>query len=114
MDPVVLWTAVGAVGTCVAAVVGIALFWYALFNDYGKRPKLSLSFDNSRDVKTQTNTIGLDPPSTVSRWLRVRVENANGRRTARNCCAYVTGIEQVLPDGNRKDWLPNDVRQMMW
>jgi hypothetical protein len=107
------WNAVGAVGQCAAAAVTLAVLIYAITQDYWKLPKLELSFDNGRDVKSQILTVGL-PANLPSRWLRVRVRNANRRRAAKNCRAYLIGIEQLLPNGTAKEVMPNDVRQMQW
>jgi pyrimidine deaminase RibD-like protein len=76
-------------------------------------PKLLLGFDNAWDVKSQINTVGLDP-SILSRWLRVRVKNASKRKVAKNCRAFLIGIERVGPEAKKEDLFPNDVRQMVW
>jgi hypothetical protein len=107
------WKAFGALGPWFAGFVTFYLVVYTIWRDQWKRPKLLLSFDNDRDVKTQANTVGWVniPPSTVSRWLRVRVQNAKRRRVAKNCRAFLIGIEEA-PSG--EDKFPNDVRQLRW
>jgi hypothetical protein len=107
------WTKIGALGQWFAGIATFAVVFYALWQDYWKRPKLLLSFNNERDVKSQENTVGFDP-STLSRWLRVRVKNANRRKVAKNCRAFLIGIERVGPDGTSEDMFPNDVRQLYW
>jgi hypothetical protein len=107
------WTATGAVGQWIAGIGTLALVGYAILQDYLKRPKLLLSFDNEQDVKSQLNTVGLDP-SVLSRWLRVRVKNANRRKAAKNCRAFLIGIEKVGPESKSEDMFPNDVRPLVW
>jgi len=107
------WTAIDAVGQWFAAVGTLAVVVYAIFQDYWKRPKLRLSFENNRDVKSQSNTVGLDP-SALSRWLRVRVVNANRRKAAKNCRAFLVGIQRVGSEANGMDMFPNDVRPLIW
>ena len=107
------WNAIGAIGQCFAALVTFCVLVYAIYQDYWKRPKLILSFNNDRDVKSQANTVGWAGlhPSTLSRWLRVRVQNANKRKVAKNCRAFLIGIEKVE---SGEDQFPNDVRQLRW
>jgi hypothetical protein len=107
------WTAIGALGQWVAGLATFCIVIYTVFSDYWRRPKLILSFDNERDVKSQEHTVGL-PSSTLSRWLRVRVVNANKRRVAKNCRAFVIGIEKIQPGSAPSDVFPNDVRQLYW
>ncbi len=109
------WTKIGAIGQWVGAIgtflaVATALFIAFLpsLQNWRRRPKLLLGFDNDRDVKSQSKTVS-HPDGQNSRWLRVMVTNAKGRRPAKNCRAYLTGIRR---DG--ADEFPNDVRQLFW
>jgi hypothetical protein len=107
------WKVIGALGPWFAGFATFCIVVYTIWRDQWKRPKLLLSFDNERDVKSQVNTVGRIniPSSTLSRWLRVRVRNANRRRIAKNCRAFLIGIEEVE---SGEDKFPNDVRQLRW
>jgi|GEM_PF-4184004 len=108
------WTAIEAVGTWFAGLATLATVLYLVFRDYWKRPKLIATFDKTRDIKNQTNTPGLPPPA-ISRWLRICIQNENGRRLAKSRRAYLVGIEKIGPDGTvEKDVFPNDVRPLQW
>jgi hypothetical protein len=42
------------------------------------------------------------------------VKNANNRRVAKNCRAFLIGIKKLGPEGKREDHFPNDVRELRW
>lgn len=111
------WTMVSVVGQWLNAIAAAAIFVYALYRDYWRRPKLVLTFDNDRDVKNQTNTVlnsdGKNPIP-QSRWLRVRVENISRWRTAKNCRAYLIGVKKVGLAANGQGDLKDDVRPLVW
>jgi hypothetical protein len=108
-----VWNSVAAIGQCVGAAATFAALAYIIWGDKFKSPLLLVSFDPSSDILTQGNTPGI-PVSTLSRWLRVRVENKKGRRTAKNCRGYVTSV--LRPDGENAytELLPADSRQLYW
>lgn len=107
----------GDVGTWVGAAATFAAVAYTLWHerwfDRRQRPKLMLTFDQQWDIRTQDRTVGL-PPEARSRWLRVRVENASGRKAAKNCRAYLAHVSWVCPDGRLLEILYNDVRPLPW
>jgi hypothetical protein len=103
----------GTVGQWFAALGTLSAVLYLIYRDYWKRPKPTLSFDSNTDVKDQINTVGL-PPSVVSRWVRVKVQNSPGRRAAKSCRVFLIGIEATYPNGEVEDVFPNDVRQLRW
>lgn len=103
----------GTLGQWFAGSATLCAVLYVVYRDHFKRPKLILRFDNKKDVRDQINTVG-HPPGLVSRWLRVRVQNKNGRKAAKNCRAFLIGVEYIGPDGQIEDVFPNDVRQLQW
>jgi len=107
------WNAIGALGQWFAGVATLAVIGYMIWQDSFRRPKLLLGFDNERDVKSQSNTVGL-PPTVLSRWLRVRVTNGKHRRVAEASRAYLIGIKKIGPNGQHQDAFPNDVRPLGW
>lgn len=106
------WDAVGAIGQWFGVVTAIVAVVVVLKHEYWRRPELEVSFKSERDVKSQENTVGV-ASMRLSRWLRVQVMNKPGRRAAKNCRAYLTGIQRVLPDSVSDDF-PNDVRPLQW
>ncbi len=108
------WTWFGTVGQWVAGIGSLSTLLYLVFKDCFKRPCLILSFDHDKDVRTQINTVGLDSPDRLSRWLRIRVRNKVGRRVAKNCRGFLIGIERIGEDGKRLNVFPNDSRQLEW
>ncbi|MEW4570938.1 hypothetical protein AB1L88_23975 [Tautonia sp. JC769] len=106
------WSMIGAIGQWFAGFITLAVLVYAVWQDYWKRPKLLISFNNEEDVKSQGNTVGLDP-HLGSRWLRVRVQNKPGRKVAKNCRSYLIGVEHVN-SGENYNLLPHDVRPLDW
>jgi hypothetical protein len=114
MEWTLVWTAFGACGQWFAAFATLGTVLYLVFQEYIKRPVIVCSFDNDKDVKTQYNTPGVDPPERPSRWLRVRLENIKGRRVAKNSRAFLIGIQRFLENGQVEDVFPNDVRQLLW
>jgi hypothetical protein len=113
------WTAIGAWGQWFAGIVALIFLLYTYWHQTWRSPKLRLDFLPDQDVKTQTNTVNpphgiVISPEKKSRWLRVRVKNVENRRAAKNCRAYLIGINLVRPDGTLEDRFPNDVRPMVW
>jgi hypothetical protein len=106
------WNAIGAVGTWFAGIATFAAVFYVIWHDYRRRPQLLISFDNSRDVKTQKDTGGVKDLQLGripdSRWLRVSVMNANGRGTAKNCRAFLI---RITKDGED---IYSDIRDLRW
>jgi hypothetical protein len=105
------WIAI--VGQYLGAFGTIAIVVYTVWSESWRRPKLILSFDDKRDVKTQINSVGL-PPSVGSRCLRVRVKNANRRKAAKNCQAFLIGLEKLGSEARNENGFQNDVRQLGW
>ena len=107
------WTAIGAVGHCVATTIAFVVLVYAVQKDGWKRPTLSLRFEPDHDVKSQDNSRlwAGERASQYSRWLRIRVENTNRWKAAKNCKAYLTGIKNLATG---EDLFPSDVRQLRW
>jgi hypothetical protein len=102
-----MFSAVGswlsAVGTLLA--VGVAL--WPIYKEHRESPKLEIDFAPGRDIRRQTQTAGRIKIPGNSRWLRVRVMNGNGRRSAKNCRVYLTRVQLVVPHG-LQDVVVND------
>jgi len=108
------WNAVGAVGQWAGAAGTFAAVLYVLYGDLLKRPKLMLGFDGSEDVANQRNTPG-DPPTAVSRWARIRIENKPGRRLAKRCTAFLTRITDITDEKKPIEVFPHaDMRRLLW
>jgi pyrimidine deaminase RibD-like protein len=75
-------------------------------------PKLILSFDKEKDIADQANTVGLDP-RVLSRWIRIRVANPNGRKVAKNCAGHLERIKWLGPSG-WEDVSPIGTRPLNW
>jgi sigma54-dependent transcription regulator len=119
-ERMLFWTMVGAIGQWFAGVMTLAAVLYVLFHNHLKRPKLSLTFDKSRDISDQRNTVGAFaetiklPPEIPSRWVRIGVKNHVRRNVARNCRASVTRLEKLGTNGRTVDVLPNPGRDLTW
>jgi hypothetical protein len=118
-ERMLFWTAVGAAGQWFAGVMTLVAVLYVLLHDHMKRPKLCVTFDKTRDVNDQLNTVGalaeaLELSFTPSRWVRIGVKNQVRRRVARNCRASVIRLERLDPDKKPVDVLPNPGRDLGW
>jgi hypothetical protein len=78
-----------------AAAVTVLLA-YTVFRDTINVPALEVSFDDKRDLKNQTHTVGF-PPNAITPWLRIRVRNTHGQKAAKNCRAYLVRAVRLLP-----------------
>jgi hypothetical protein len=98
--------------------VGTAVAWlsllvssYLAFLEYRKRPRLSLKLDVRDQIDTKLPEGDI---ATLSRWVRVRVLNKNGRRVAKNCRAFLIGMQRINADGSVERIVADDCRHLPW
>jgi len=119
-ERMLFWTALGAIGQWFAGVMALVAVLYVLFHEHIKRPKLCVTFDKTRDVNDQLNTVGAFaqaiqlPLTTPSRWVRIGVKNQVRRRVARNCRASVIRLEKLGHGRKPVEVLPNPGRALGW
>jgi hypothetical protein len=119
-ERILFWTKWGALGQWFAGAMTLAAVLYALFRDRMQRPKLCATFDKTSDVNDQVNTVGSLaeelrlPPTTPSRWVRIRVTNRPGRGVAKNCRASIIRLERLNPANKPVEVLPNPGRALGW
>lgn len=110
----------GTLDGWVAGLGTLAAVLYVMLQDKWKRPTLLLTFDNDREVVTQTKTIDPKHPG-KSRWLRLRVTASESRvlglwggSEAKGCRAYLVGLQRVEPGGKTTNIFIDDARPMIW
>lgn len=91
----------GTWGQWVSGVSTAAGLLWILFKDLRKAPKLEITFEAHRDIATQGDTPASDGKSRWprTRWVRVCVKNAEGRRVAKNGRAVIVGVKALTPSG---------------
>lgn len=93
-----------AVGTLAAVIVALYLQYW---QDRRTRPSLSLHFDS-----LTPDIVIVDRPPFVAVWVRFRVANARGRKTARKVSVLVTSVRCIDADSVSRDTIP--VRELSW
>lgn len=106
------WAAIiGTVAAILAAAGTLAAVILALYLQYWQdrrtRPSLSLHFDPSTaDISI------VDRPPWVEVWVRFRVANARGRKTARRVSVLALNVRRLDGGAVSRDTIP--VRELSW
>jgi hypothetical protein len=88
-----------AVGTVAAVAAAVGIAWWGFYRERRRRPLLSLDFDP--DLRAPDFMAGMwsGNGKFESHWVRLRVENKSGRRSADDVEALVIGVEPASPNG---------------
>lgn len=78
-----------AAGPFVAAVVALYIALRSEWREHRKRPELSLRYDHASD-DFETGVINFEGVN--SHWVRLRVVNRSGRRTAQDVEVHIVGV----------------------
>ena len=107
----------GSLGQWFSGLIALGALLYVLFREQvwerRKRPRLLLNPARCRDQRnTRLPNKRIDP--SVSRWVRIPVQDEQGRKVAKNCRVYLIGVRLITADGRVVSVMENDVRQFQW
>ena len=93
MQPGLIFTGLGAIGTWVACLVALGIALMPQLWKWLKRPSLSVLFPRIEEFSSEIGN---------AYWLRVPIANAAGKMEARNVEAYLENFEEVTGDGPQR------------